>query len=121
MSGSKKELFDQLKKALDENVVVGGGKKRQKDKVIKRSDGESGMGKFPLSAHWRILDLDEQPTMEPRNDSFKNARAPTIEERDTKFVPVKFGFSKYKFSIPVFSVVANRVSRWFNERVKKEW
>ena len=60
LSVSKKELFDQLKKALDENVVVGGGKKRQKDKVIKRSDGESGMGKFPLSAHWRILDPSNQ-------------------------------------------------------------
>ena len=68
------------------------------------------MGTFADSAYWRILDKDDQATHEPDNDRFKNSRAPTIGEADAKFVPVKYGFSKYKLDIPVFGAVVERVS-----------
>ena len=83
----------------------GSKKKSEKKSTEKRSDGESGLGTFADSAYWRILDKDDQATHEPDNARFKTARAPTIGEADAKFVPVKYGFSKYKFDIPVCGAV----------------
>ena len=71
-------------------------------------------------AYWRILDKYDQSTKEPDNARFKTARASTIGEADAKFVPVKYGFSKYKFNIPVFGAVVERVSRWANGMSKKK-
>ena len=60
------------------------------------------------------MDKDDQATHEPDNARFKTARAPKIGEADAKFLPVKYGFSKYNFDIPVFGAVVERVSRWAN-------
>ena len=60
------------------------------------------------------------PTQEPANPTFKTPRAPTIEERDAKYVPVKYDFSLYKFIIPKFSAIIERVLRWANGREKKD-
>ena len=100
---------------------MGGSKKKSRKKSTKkRSDGESGLGTFADSAYWRILDKDDQTTHEPDNARFKTARAPTIGEADEKFVPVKYGFSKYNFDILVFGAVVERVSRWANGMSKKK-
>ena len=89
----------------------GSKKKSKKESTKKRSDGESGLGTFADSAYWRILDKDDQATHEPDNARFKSARAPTIWEADAKFVPVKYGFSKYKFDITVFGAVVESTTR----------
>ena len=121
LSGNKVELLDRLKKALEVNVVVRGRNCTGTNKVTKkRSDGESGLSSFPSTAYWRVLEPDEVATEEPENSTFKNARAPTIDARDAKFVPVKYGFSKYKFDIPIFNAITERVSRWANGREKKK-
>ena len=95
-------------------------KKSKKKSTKKRSDGESGLGTFADSAYWRIFDKDDQASHEPDNARFKTVRAPTIWEADAKFVPVKYGFSKYKFDIPVLGAVFERVSRWENGMSKKK-
>ena len=77
----------------------GSKKKSEKKSTEKRSDGESGSGTFADSAYWRILDKDDQATHEHDNARLKTARAATIGEADAKFVPVKYGLSKYKFDI----------------------
>ena len=97
LSGNKGELLGGLRKALEDKVVGGSKKKSKKKSTKKISDGESGLGTFSDSAYWRILDKDDQATNEPDNVRFKTARAPTIGEADAKFVPVKYGFSKYSF------------------------
>ena len=63
------------------------------------------MGSFAETTYWRVLEPDQEPTKEPSNPLFKNPRAPTIEERDAKYVPVKFGFFKHNFNIPSFSAI----------------
>lgn len=76
------------------------------------------MKTFPQTAYWCKLDTDEKATDEPVN-TIRNARAPTIGERDAKFIPVKYGFSKYSFDIPEFDATDDRELRWANGRVKK--
>ena len=120
LSGNKGELLGRLRKALEDKVVGGSKKKSKKKSNKKRSDGESGLGIFADSAYWRILDKDDQATNEPDNARFKTARSPTIGGADAKFVPVKYGFSKYKFDIPVFGAIIERVSRWENGMSKKK-
>ena len=66
------------------------------------------------------MDKDNQATPEPDNARFKTARSPTIGEADAKFVPVKYGFSIYKFDISVFGAVVKRVSLWANGMSKKK-
>ena len=122
LSGNKSEMLERLQKALEEKLPVVGAKKKtgNKNKKKKNDNKEKGMGAFAETAYWRVLEPDEEPTEEPSNPSFKNPRAPTIEERDAKYVPVKFGFSNHKFSIPSFSAVVERISRWANGREKKD-
>ena len=63
------------------------------------------MGCFAEGAYWKILKPGEDAVKEPLNPSFKQARAPTVEEQDAKFVPVKYSFSNYVFNIPKFIAV----------------
>ena len=122
LSGNKQEMLDRLKKALEEKVPVAGATKSKpkKKKSKSRSDGEKGMGAFPSTSFWKILSPDNEPTAEPSNPTFREPRAPTVEERDAKYVPVKFNFSSYKFDIPIFSAFVERISRWVNGRDKKD-
>ena len=123
LGGNKQQMLDRLKKALEEKVaVVGAAPKSQpkKKKAKGRSDGEKGMGAFPDTAYWRVLNPDSEPTQEPSNPTFNNPRAPTVVERDAKYVPVKYNFSSYKFQVPIFSAFVERVSRWANGREKKD-
>ena len=78
------------------------------------------MGAFPSTAYWKVLKPNNVPTQEPANPTFKTPHTPTIEERDAKYVPVKYNFSSYKFIIPKFSAIIERVSRWANGREKKD-
>ena len=78
------------------------------------------IGTFPKTARWKIIKPDNNPTDEPSNPTFKNLRAPTIEERDAKYVPVKFNFSSYEFDIPMFSAFLDHILQWTNGRKKKD-
>ena len=78
------------------------------------------MGTFPKTARWKILKPDGNLTDDPSNPAFKNAQAPTIKEREAKYVPVKFNFSSYKFDIPIFSDMIDFILRWTNGREKKD-
>ena len=112
--GKKDELKVRLLKALSDKIPVsvsankagdagakgkkGGGGKKKKDTV------KSNVGRgFPLSAKWRPLLPDTETVSEPLNPTFKLPRAPTITEQDAEFVPPKYNFSDYKFSIPKFT------------------
>ena len=101
---------------MDEKIVVLKGKPKKKSR---KKSSESGMGTFAPNAYWRILDTDVEPMKEPENPTFRNAHAPTIEKRDAMFVPMKFGFSKYKFTVPEFNACVEREQRWTNGRIKK--
>ena len=63
--------------------------KNSKKKKPKKKTKVAGMGSFASGAFWRVLDPDEEVAEEPLNKTFKKPRAPTIEERDAEFIPVK--------------------------------
>ena len=48
--------------------------------------------------------------MEPENPTFKNPRAPTIEERDAEYVPVKHNFSE-RFERPAFEGTIDTIEK----------
>ena len=81
------------------------------------SDKSKGMKCFAEGAYWKVLDTNESPVDEPTNPSFNKPRAPTIEERDEKYVPVKFNFNEY-FIRPLFSCVVH-VMRKFASGIPK--
>ena len=50
---------------------------------------------FPDTAYWRFLKPKNVTVDEPNNATFKNPRAPTIPEEDTKYVPTKHDFDTH--------------------------
>ena len=62
---------------------------------------EDGMNSFAATAYWRVLNADDDAVAEPTNPTFSKPRAPTIEEQDADFVPVKHNFSE-RFERPQF-------------------
>ena len=103
ISENKQEMIDWLKKEIQDQAPVVGAKKKAAKKKSDRGDGEKEMRTFPKTACWKILKPDDNPKYVPSNPAFKNTQAPTIEERNVKYVSVKFNFSSCKFEIPIFS------------------
>ena len=69
------------------------------------------MNGFPDTAWWRILVVDEENIVhEPVNPSFVNARSPTMNEDDVKYVKQKQNFAE-KFLVPVFTGIYNKFVR----------
>ena len=66
---------------------------KAKGKTKKKKTGELHSC-FAEGAYWKELNPMEATVEEPVNPTFTNARAPTIEERDTEFVPVKYNFEE---------------------------
>ena len=125
MSGRKEVLIKRLEQAMVDKVKLVGGKntsatKKKKSKKKDAAKKNTGMGCFAEGAYWRILEPDKDSVKEPVNSSFIKPRAPTISEEDAPFVPVKYNFSKYIFSIPIFTAVVSRIKRWANGRVKRK-
>jgi len=117
-TGNKSELKVRLKEALSKKVVVSGELQKKKKKK-KKTQAKSGIGRgFIETAYWRILDADVTIVEEPENPTFKIPRAPTINEQDGEFVPVKHNFSKHKFDIPVFKAMTHAPQRFANGRAK---
>ena len=70
---------------------------KQKKKVADKSILKS----FPKTAYWRQLKPNENCVPEPSNPTFKQPRAPTVEEREAQYDIVKHNFDE-QFDIPVF-------------------
>ena len=63
-----------------------------------------GMKQFPSTAYWKALQLQTAVVSEPENPRFKVARAPTITELESKYVPQKYNFSQ-RFDVLKFESV----------------
>ena len=86
----------------------------EKNKETQRG---GGLQNFASTARWNVLTPEETPIEEPLNPRFKNARAPTIPEEDSKHIPVKRNFSRI-FDIPVFRALFNAIVTFANGRPK---
>ena len=119
--GTKEQLRERLKDALDRKVPIGGNDKAKNSGGTKKkgeakdksgaSDKPKGMKCFADGAYWKVLDTNESPVDEPTNPTFNKPRAPTIEECDEKHVPDKFNFNEY-FIRPLFSGVVHIVGKF---------
>ena len=56
---------------------------------------------FPDTAYWRVLKPKNETVDEPNNATFKNPRAPTITEKDAKYVTTNHDFDTH-IEWPVF-------------------
>ena len=78
------------------------------------------MNELPYGAYQRVLIPDLEAADEPENKNYKTPRAPIIEERSAKEVPMKYNFGIYKFDIPIFSEMIKRAVRWANGAMKRK-
>ena len=85
----KKDLVDQLVKAIEDRVTV------KVDSGIR----ETIVG-FPHTARWKMLEHEETQVVEPDVPSW--FRAPTIPEEEGHIIPVKYNFP-HKFERPPFT------------------
>ena len=118
--GKKLELIHRLNEAMERGLVkystVEEAKAKSKPKKKKAvSSGMKGMKLFPDTAYWEVLDPMPDVVQEPLNPRFKIARAPTIAERDAKYVPQKFNYPQ-QFDIPEFKAVKKELQ--FDRRGK---
>ena len=79
-------------------------------------DPSAGMKSSPLSAHWQVLRSDADPVVEPVNENFICAHAPTIPEEDADFFPLKYNFS-HTFNRPKFE--GTTIEKVFGRRGKQ--
>ena len=103
-----------LRDTIDRKVLIGGNNKAKNSGCMKKksgakdksgaSDKPTGVKCFAARAYWKVLDTNKSPVDEPTNPSFNKPRAPTIEEGDEKYIPVKFNFSEY-FILTLFTGV----------------
>ena len=118
---NKATLMRGLLIALKDKKVVCGIIEQNRNKGIRGGkDKEAGneVGKtFASTAKWRVLTPNEEVAEEPANDTFHLPRAPTIDERDTKYVPVKHNFDEI-IDIPVFKGMVDRPERYANGTTK---
>ena len=122
--GKKEDMLLRLREALQNKIPVNLSNttinnKNNKMKSTEKKKKQSIAG-FPDSAFWKVLDADEDVAAEPENPSFKNPRAPTIDEKDARSIPQKHNFSKYSFPIPMFTGKATRVARYASGTIKKQ-
>ena len=108
----KATLMRSLLAALKDKKVVCGIIEQNKNKGIgggkdKETPGNEVGKVFASTAKWRMLTPNEEVDEEPANDTFCLPRAPTIDERDVKYVPVKHNFDE-KVDIPVFKGMVDR-------------
>ena len=57
---------------------------------------------FTDTVYWRVLKPKNETVDEPNNATFKNPRASTIPEEDSKYVPTKHDFDTH-IEWPVFT------------------
>ena len=82
-----KGLQELLRKVLDDKVPNKVDEAlSEKKKETQRGDG---LQHFASTARWTVFTLEETPVEEPLNPRFKNSRAPTIPEEDSKHILVK--------------------------------
>ena len=118
VSGSKNVLLGRLKDGLKKLLPVikdgssdsrfttkksGEKKKESKKAEAKKKDAKKF---FSDDAFWEDLVPLEEVVEEPLNPTFCQPRAPTIEERDAKFVPVKHNFIE-EFEVPKFEATVS--------------
>ena len=112
-STNKETLKRSLVAALAAKTVVCGEipvvRARRKDKEVLNEVGKT----FAPTAKWRVLTPNEEVAEEPNNENFRLPRAPTIDERDAQFVPVKHNFDE-SIDIPVFKGMGERDVRFSN-------
>ena len=82
----------------------------EKNKETQRG---GGLHHFASTARWTVLTPEETPVEQPLNPRFKNARAPTIPEEDSKHIPVKHNFARI-FDRPVFRALFNAIVTFAN-------
>lgn len=118
--GRKEDMLLRLREALQNKIPVNLSNTTMNNKMksTKKKKKQSITG-FPDSAFWKVLDADEDVALEPENPSFKNPRAPTIDEKDATRIPQKHNFSKYSFPIPMFTGKTTRVARYASGTIKK--
>ena len=91
---TKGVLVERLLSELEKNIPVGNVKNpKPKNSDKNKSGGE--MKWFPDTAYWRVLKPKYETVDDPNNATFKNSRAPTITEEDTKYVPKKHDFDTH--------------------------
>ena len=91
-----------------------GERAQGKDKEALNEVGKT----FAPTAKWRVLTPNEEVAEEPNNETFHLPRAPTIEERDAQFVPVKHNFDEV-IDIPVFKGMGECDVQFANGMKKK--
>ena len=117
-SGVKNVLKERLKAVLDKKVPYYTDDQLKEYMVKKKGStcttigGDTGLSSFPPTAHWKELKgtiaIDD-----PNNESFRNARPPTVPEEDTH-VPFnqKYNFD-FDITVPNFNakVSINKLKR----------
>ena len=109
--GNKGVLLERLRDALKDKKPIlsqsalqaAATKNKKKKKAVKEI-----LDYFAKTAYWKPLSPNIEAVEEPANPTFTNPRAPTIDERDAQFVPVKHNFAE-TFDRPVFQAKHNEI------------
>ena len=103
ITGRKDVLVERLKAAIDKKVT-----KYKTLEDAKRNSNPTGkvdgMKSFATTAYWEPLEPETVQVQEPANPTFKLARAPTVSEKEEKYVPQKYNFPQ-RFEVPSFEAV----------------
>ena len=71
--------------------------------VTKKGEKIDGIGAFTPTEYWKVLQPRTTAVKEPDNKKFKSPQAPTIEQQNYEFAPLKYDFGE-KFYVPAFEV-----------------
>ena len=117
--GKKAELIERLKDALVKQLpVVPLEEQQKKAKNLNSNYNNKNLcDLFAPTAYWEELFPLEDIVDEPENPNFSQPRAPTIEERDAAFIPVKHNF-KEVFDRPVFKATKDVIELGRNNSIK---
>ena len=117
-NGKKAELIERLKNALaNKKPVVPLEEQKRKSRNEKTNNNNNACDFFSPTAYWDELFPLDEIVDKPANPTFSQPRAPTIEERDAGFVPVKHNF-KEVFDRPVFKAKREEIELGRNNTLK---
>ena len=109
VGGNKSVLQRRLEVALSKKLpVINNGETTSKKKFLAKKKTATGISAFAEGAYWKVLTPKDELVEEPLNATFRNPRAPTIEERDAQLVPMKHDFD-IKIDRPPFLGTVDKV------------